>query len=98
MLNFRLLSAMILATATSAVLRAAEPVHPVREPAPRRLLDRALAGPLAGCQEVVFAVRSFGSDGHYYANFGYYDNAPDKWAYGPGGGQRTLPRTRSSRF
>lgn len=40
-----------------------------------------------GVEEIVFAVRAFGTDGHYYANFGYFDNNPQRWAYGPGGGQ-----------
>ena len=88
MQNARWLSAMTMWAAASAVLGAGEPVPADSGPAPaRRMLERALAGPLAGCRELVFAVRSVGSDGHYYANFGYYDNAPDKWAYGPGGGQ-----------
>ena len=39
------------------------------EPGP--LLQRSLAGPLAGVEEVVFAERVPGHD-HWYANFGYY--------------------------
>jgi hypothetical protein len=86
--NFHWLFAMVIWTAASAVLGAGEFVPTDNEPVPaRRMLERALAGPLADCRELVFAVRSIGSDGHYYANFGYYDNAPNKWAYGPGGGQ-----------
>jgi hypothetical protein len=34
------------------------------------LLSRMLATDLAGVQEVVFAVRGSGKDGHWYANFG----------------------------
>ncbi len=49
--------------------------------------------------EVIFAVRPFGPDGHYYANFGYYCFDPEKKAYAPGGGSlrrlhlRTLEAT-----
>ncbi len=41
------------------------------EPEPPRLLERFLEGPMAGVEEVVFAVRVCGFD-HWYANFGYY--------------------------
>jgi hypothetical protein len=36
--------------------------------------------------DVIFAVRPFGADPHYYANFGYYCSDPDEKAY-PQGGQ-----------
>ena len=62
--SFLLLFAMIVGTATSAVLGAGESVPTDNRPAPaRRMLERALAGPLAGCRELVFAVRSVGSIG-----------------------------------
>jgi hypothetical protein len=51
------------------------------------LLDRALAGPMAGTREVVFAVRARGRDGHWYANFGYWSADPDRMMYGAGGGR-----------
>jgi len=35
--------------------------------------------------DVVFAVRPYGPDGHYYANFGYYCADPDQKAYPEGG-------------
>ncbi len=35
--------------------------------------------------DVIFAVRPFGVDPHYYANFGYYCSDPDKKVYAPGG-------------
>jgi hypothetical protein len=41
------------------------------EPEPGRLLERFLEGPMAGVDEIVFAVRVCGFD-HWYANFGYY--------------------------
>ena len=37
---------------------------------PSPMLDRLLGGSMAGVEEVVFAVRSMGRDGHWYANFG----------------------------
>ena len=39
---------------------------------PPPMLSKALSGPLAGCEEVIFAQRGVGSDGHWYANFGYH--------------------------
>ena len=50
-----------------------------------KLLDRALAGPLADSPEIVFAVRSMGRDGHWYANFGHRSTGYDNMQYGPGG-------------
>ncbi|MBK5293034.1 MAG: hypothetical protein JJE04_15355 [Acidobacteriia bacterium] len=52
------------------------------------LLEEFLAGPMAGVQDVVFAVRYPGSpskDGHWYANFGYYGPDAGRKAYGEGG-------------
>jgi mono/diheme cytochrome c family protein len=49
------------------------------------LLADALAGPLAGAPEVVFAVRQPGRDGHWYANFSYYAEDDQRLTYGPGG-------------
>ncbi len=40
----------------------------------------------ADVTDVIFAMRSYGPDGHYYANFGYYSHDPDEKAY-PIGGQ-----------
>jgi hypothetical protein len=39
------------------------------------------------CPQIVFAVRSMGGDGHWYANFGHHVSSPDGMQYGPGGGQ-----------
>ncbi len=48
---------------------------------------QAAAPPLPGdVDDVVFAVRPFGPDGHYYANFGYYCYNPDEKVYPQGGG------------
>lgn len=49
------------------------------------LLEQALAGPLAGTDEIIFALRKPGKDGHWYANFSYYAEGPDRVTYEPGG-------------
>ena len=54
------------------------------EQAARKLpkqLEDALAGPMAGVEEVVFACRQLNYDGHWYANFGYYAENADRKAY-----------------
>ena len=68
-------------------------------PKPFELRDRALGGPLAGCEEIIFAQRVPGTD-HWYGNFGHYSDghaghyAPPstpssldyfKYAFGDGG-------------
>ena len=40
-----------------------------------------------GLEEIVFAVRKPGVDGHWYANFGYYARSPQEKLYRPGGGR-----------
>ena len=49
------------------------------------LLEEFLAGPMKDVEEIVFAARRPGRDGHWYANFSYY--APDtrRLTYGDGG-------------
>ncbi len=44
-------------------------------------------------EEVIFAVRPYGPDGHYYANFGYYCHDPSQKVY-PTGGQLCRLRDR----
>ena len=51
------------------------------------LLPRFLQGPMAGVEEIVFAVRGLGGDGHWYANFGYHVQNPNSMQYGPPGGR-----------
>jgi hypothetical protein len=46
------------------------------------LLSEALTGPLRGCEKVLFAARTKGTDGHYYANFGYRAQDPKTNFYG----------------
>ncbi len=42
--------------------------------APPDLAADFRAGPMSDVEEIVFAVRQRGKDGHWYANFGYYAN------------------------
>ncbi|MCP5518075.1 MAG: hypothetical protein H7A45_12555 [Verrucomicrobiales bacterium] len=56
----------------------------VPEPLPiatPRVKETLLAGPLHDVREVVFAARKIGSDGHWYANIGYYSD----WEFAPPG-------------
>lgn len=58
----------------------------VSEPLPTRspaLNDRIRSGPMREVPAVVFAVRRIGSDGHWYANIGYYSD----WRFEPPGQQ-----------
>ncbi len=49
------------------------------------LLTRFQKGSMSGVDEIVFAVRQPGKDGHWYANFGYYAESAKKLLYGDGG-------------
>lgn len=49
------------------------------------LLAEFSPGPMAGVEEVVFAVRKPGIDGHWYANFGYYADDENRLTYQDGG-------------
>ncbi|MBM3878690.1 MAG: hypothetical protein FJ387_03075 [Verrucomicrobia bacterium] len=49
------------------------------------LLDRFRAGPMAGVQDIVFAARKMNeTDGHWYANLGYYADDPGRKAWREG--------------
>src|SRR5690242_7309612 len=70
-------SSMLVAAALVMGAAAAEP----------DLLRDFSAGPMAGVDEIIFAVRYSGSpskDGHWYANFGYYGPDANRKAYGEG--------------
>ncbi|MGA2498359.1 MAG: discoidin domain-containing protein [Tepidisphaeraceae bacterium] len=65
-----------------------------RTAAQRQEQDRAerfkgIADRLAGqgIEEIVFAARHLGGDGHWYANFGYYARSENRKAYGQPGGK-----------
>lgn len=50
------------------------------------LLQRFLEGPMRGVEDVVFAARGVNpTDGHWYANFGYYAHDPNRKAWVEGG-------------
>jgi len=49
--------------------------------------NRAATAAELDVAEVIFAVRPFGLDGHYYANFGYSCIDPDYWIHGRDGGR-----------
>jgi hypothetical protein len=49
------------------------------------MLEKFRAGPMANVEEIIFAARQLGKDGHWYANFGYYANDPNRKTYGDGG-------------
>lgn len=51
---------------------------------PGPLLRSMLQGPLVAAPEIVFAARVSGND-HWYVNFGYYCNAPERMGYRDGG-------------
>ena len=55
--------------------------------AEKDLIETALRGPMADTEEIVFAVRSMGADGHWYANFGHRSTNWDQMQYGPDGGK-----------
>jgi hypothetical protein len=63
---------------------------PNRQPLPlsqtdNLLLARFREGPMAGVQDVVFAARKMNpSDGHWYANLGYYAHDPNRKAWREG--------------
>jgi len=61
-----------------------KPLKLVAPPEPE-LLAEFRAGPMADVEEVVFAVRKPGTDGHWYANFGYYADDAERLTYLDGG-------------
>ncbi len=58
---------------------------PIGAPQPPDLLSTFSEGPMAGVEEIVFAVRKPGLDGHWYANFGYYADDENRITYQDGG-------------
>ena len=61
-------------------------LSPLWAAAPPALLPRFQAGAMAGVEELVFAVRRVNeTDGHWYANIGYYAHDPERKAWREGG-------------
>ena len=56
---------------------------PMKQPENDNLREEFLAGPLANVEEIVFAVRRVGSDGHWYANIGYYSDCEQEYPLHP---------------
>ena len=54
-------------------------------PSEPELLKSFREGPMAEVEEIIFAVRQPGKDGHWYANFGYYADDDQRLLYGDGG-------------
>ncbi len=79
----------------SRVATAASPAVDVR--AEEDLIETALRGPMDDTEEIVFAVRSMGADGHWYANFGHRSNDWDRMQYGPDGGKLCRLNVRSGK-
>jgi len=63
-----------------------------------RMLDEALRGPMAGVEEIIFAVRAPGRDGHWYANFGYWATNENQMMYGPDGGRLCALNLRTGKL
>ncbi len=49
------------------------------------LLDEFSKGPVARVDQIIFAVRKPGTDGHWYANFGHYADDENRRTYQDGG-------------
>lgn len=68
----------------SIPLAMAAPDIPGGAAAPSLMLEGALNGPMSGIEEIVFVMRKEGSDGHWYANFSYYAEGPNRVTYEDG--------------
>ena len=59
---------------------------PIANAATGALLDQFRAGPMAGVSDIVFAARRVNeTDGHWYANIGYYAHDANRKAWREGG-------------
>jgi hypothetical protein len=62
------------------------PVPPKISAHTEGLLAGFLEGPMKGVEKIIFAARALNpTDGHWYANFGYYADNPERKAYAEGG-------------
>jgi hypothetical protein len=55
------------------------------KPPQKDLLQEALAGPMAGVEDIIYAARPTGPDPHWYANISYYAEDENRKTYVPGG-------------
>jgi len=77
-------TALLLLFLVSTVAAAAPEGKPQVQYTPGPLLARFLDGPMKGAEEIIFAERVSMHD-HWYVNFGYYANDPNRRGYGDGG-------------
>ena len=78
-------AALMTMAATGLAAPAVGPAAPARPPA-RPLLEKALAGPMAQVEDIIYCTRARYDDPHWYANIAYYCDDEHKKAY-PGNGQ-----------
>ena len=71
--------------AVAAIVGGAAAARAAQPPKQPDLLGSALEGPMKGVEDIVFAVRPFGTDGHWYANISYYAEDENRKTYLPGG-------------
>ncbi len=71
---------LLLVFALPSLLRGDEPPSPIRS---KKLAESMLQDPRSRFEEIVFAERVSGKD-HWYVNFGYYCNQPDRMGFGEG--------------
>ena len=77
---------LLAASLTTALIASITAASYAARPKPLDL-GELLAGPMKGVEEIVFAVRGAGRDGHWYANFAYYARDERQTVYGTGGGK-----------
>ncbi len=93
-MQMRIFVLIVLSAALAGTSVAAPRPAPKQSP---KLLDEALAGAAKGVEEIIFAERHNGKDGHWYANFAYYARSKDQKAYGPPGARLMRLNLRSGK-
>ena len=72
--------------APEKLLAGSDTRSPAANTVERTLLDQFRAGPMAGVNDIIFAARKLNeTDGHWYANIGYYAHDPNRKAWREGG-------------
>jgi hypothetical protein len=59
--------------------------------------EEMLEEAFAGVDEIVFALRAVGKDGHWYANFGYWASDAGQMMYGQDGGRLCALNVRTGK-
>jgi cytochrome c553 len=90
-MRLALLATSLILAAPGAVLPTqaagtnSQPVRPAAAPPVESLLAQFRKGPMAGVEDIVFAARKMNdSDGHWYANLGYYAHDANRKAWREG--------------